>query len=53
MLAAAIRDIKSLDARSYEGRVTALEGLRIEASGPREALRLGTQRKEAARHQPQ
>ena len=41
MLAAAIRDIKSLDARSYEGRVTALEGLRIEASGPREALRLG------------
>jgi flagellum-specific ATP synthase len=41
MLAAAIRDIKSLDPRSHEGRVTALEGLRIEASGPREALRLG------------
>ena len=28
MLAAAIRDIKSLDARSYEGRVTALEAQR-------------------------
>jgi len=41
MLAAAIRDIKALDPRTYEGRVTALEGLRIEAVGPREALRLG------------
>jgi flagellum-specific ATP synthase len=41
MLAAAIRDINSLDPRKHEGRVTALEGLRIEASGPREALRLG------------
>lgn len=41
MLAAAIRDIKALETRSHEGRVTALEGLRIEAVGPREALRLG------------
>jgi flagellum-specific ATP synthase len=41
MLAAAIRDIKALEPRTYEGRVTALEGLRIEAAGPAEALRLG------------
>ncbi len=41
MLAAAIRDIKSIGTRSHEGRVTALEGLRIEAVGPQEALKLG------------
>ncbi|MDZ4761542.1 MAG: FliI/YscN family ATPase [Alphaproteobacteria bacterium] len=41
MLAAAIRDVKSLEPRRFEGRVTALEGLRIEAAGPVEALRLG------------
>ncbi len=41
MLATAIRDIKALEPRSYEGRVTALEGLRIEAAGPAQALRLG------------
>jgi flagellum-specific ATP synthase len=41
MLATAIRDIKGLEPRSYEGRVTALEGLRIEAAGPAQALRLG------------
>jgi flagellum-specific ATP synthase len=41
MLAAAIRDIKSIEPRRFEGRVTALEGLRIEAAGPAEALRLG------------
>jgi flagellum-specific ATP synthase len=41
MLAAAIRDIKVLDPVRYEGRVTGLEGLRIEAAGPQQALRLG------------
>ncbi len=41
MLAAAIRDVKALEPRRFEGRVTALEGLRIEASGPVEALQLG------------
>ena len=41
MLASAIRDIKALEPRKYEGRVTALEGLRIEAAGPQQALRLG------------
>ena len=41
MLASAIRDIKALEPRQYEGRVTALEGLRIEAAGPQQALRLG------------
>ena len=41
MLAAAIRDIKVLEPVHYEGRVTALEGLRIEAAGPQQALRLG------------
>jgi len=41
MLASAIRDIKALDPLVHEGRVTALEGLRIEAAGPAAALRLG------------
>lgn len=41
MLASAIRDLKALEPRRYEGRVTALEGLRIEAAGPAQALRLG------------
>ena len=41
MLASAIRDLKALEPRCYEGRVTALEGLRIEAAGPAQALRLG------------
>ena len=41
MLASAIRDLKSLEPRRYEGRVTALEGLRIEAAGPAQAMRLG------------
>src|SRR5690242_16914757 len=41
MLASAIRDLKALEPRRYEGRVTALEGLRIEAAGPATALRLG------------
>lgn len=41
MLASAIRDIKALDPLRHEGRVTALEGLRIEAAGPAAALRLG------------
>ncbi len=41
MLASAIRDIKALDPLCHEGRVTALEGLRIEAAGPAQALRLG------------
>ena len=41
MLASAIRDIKVLEPIHYEGRVTALEGLRIEAAGPQQALRLG------------
>jgi flagellum-specific ATP synthase len=41
MLASAIRDIKALDPLVHEGRVTALEGLRIEAAGPPAALRLG------------
>lgn len=41
MLSSAIREMKALDALRYEGRVTALEGLRIEAAGPAEALRLG------------
>lgn len=41
MLASAIRDLKALEPRRYEGRVSALEGLRIEVSGPVAALRLG------------
>jgi len=41
MLASAIRDIKALEPLQYEGRVTALEGLRIEAAGHQRALRLG------------
>jgi flagellum-specific ATP synthase len=41
MLASAIRDLKALEPRRFEGRVTALEGLRIEAAGPAGALRLG------------
>lgn len=41
MLASAIRDLKALEAVRHEGRVTALEGLRIEAAGPQQALRLG------------
>ncbi len=41
MLASAIREVKALEPRRFEGRVTALEGLRIEASGPAEALKLG------------
>lgn len=41
LLTDAIRDVKALETRRYEGRVTALEGLRIEAAGPVEALRVG------------
>lgn len=41
MLAAAIRDVKSLERRQFEGRVVGLEGLRIEVAGPPEALQLG------------
>ncbi len=41
MLASAIRDLKALEPRRHEGRVTALEGLRIEVAGPAHALRLG------------
>ena len=41
MLAQAIRDVKAIQTTSYEGRITAVEGLRIEAAGPVEALRLG------------
>lgn len=41
MLASVIRDLKALDPVRHEGRVKALEGLRIEVSGPAEALRLG------------
>jgi len=41
MLASAIREIKALEPRRFEGHVTGLEGLRIEAAGPAEALRLG------------
>jgi flagellum-specific ATP synthase len=35
------RDIAALDPHRYEGRVTALSGALIEASGPQEALALG------------
>jgi flagellum-specific ATP synthase len=41
MLASAIRDLKALEPRRHEGRVTGLEGLRIEVSGPASALKLG------------
>jgi flagellum-specific ATP synthase len=41
MLASAIREIKALEPLTHEGRVTALEGLRIEVAGPAAALRLG------------
>ena len=41
MLANAIRDVKRLKSITYEGRISAVEGLRIEAVGPVEALRLG------------
>src|SRR5262245_35945913 len=41
MLASAIRDVKAIEPRRFEGRVTALEGLRIEAAGPAGAMRLG------------
>jgi flagellum-specific ATP synthase len=41
MLAAAIRDVKALQPRRHEGRVAALEGLRIEVTGPAAAMRLG------------
>jgi flagellum-specific ATP synthase len=41
MLASAIRDLKALEPRHFEGRVAALEGLRIEAVGPAGALKLG------------
>lgn len=41
MLAAAIRDVKSLERRQFEGRVVGLEGLRIEVAGPPEALQIG------------
>ncbi|MEZ5936955.1 MAG: FliI/YscN family ATPase [Hyphomonadaceae bacterium] len=42
MLSAAIRDIKSIERVRHEGRIVGIEGLRIEAAGPREALRLGS-----------
>ena len=41
MLAQAIRDVKSTPVVSFEGEITAVEGLRIEAVGPVEALKLG------------
>jgi flagellum-specific ATP synthase len=42
MLTAAIRDIKMIPRVRHEGRIAGIEGLRIEVSGPREALRLGS-----------
>lgn len=41
MLASLIRDVKLYDPRLFEGRVRAVEGVRIEADGPLDALRLG------------
>jgi flagellum-specific ATP synthase len=41
MLSAAVRDVKLLSRVRCEGRVVAIEGLRIEVAGPVEALRLG------------
>ena len=41
MLQDLIRDVKRASAIQLTGRVEALEGLRIEASGPRTALRIG------------
>ncbi len=41
MLQQAIKDVKSIEKQMFEGRVVAVEGLRIEASGPAQALRLG------------
>lgn len=41
MLASAIRDLKALEPRRHEGRVAALEGLRIEVTGPAQAMKLG------------
>ncbi|MBI1360317.1 MAG: flagellar protein export ATPase FliI [Alphaproteobacteria bacterium] len=52
MLASAIREVKALEPRRFEGRVTALEGLRIEASGPAEALKLGASVRFATRDGP-
>ena len=42
MLQDLIRDVRSVPRIEASGRVVALEGLRLEASGPRGALRLGT-----------
>jgi flagellum-specific ATP synthase len=52
MLASAIRDLKALEPRRHQGRVTALEGLRIEASGPAAALRLGASVRFGDEHGP-
>jgi Flagellar biosynthesis/type III secretory pathway ATPase len=41
MLQELIRDIKRLEPIRAEGQVSGLEGLRIEATGPKSALRLG------------
>ncbi len=41
VLQQAINDIKNIEKQMFEGRVVAVEGLRIEATGPAEALRLG------------
>lgn len=42
MLQDIIRDVKRMPLIAAEGRIVALEGLRIEASGPPVALRIGT-----------
>jgi flagellum-specific ATP synthase len=41
MLLSAIRETKALERVTFQGRITALEGLRIEAVGPAEVLRAG------------
>jgi flagellum-specific ATP synthase len=41
VLAGLIRDVKAFDPLQYEGRVTGVEGVRLEVSGPGVALRLG------------
>jgi flagellum-specific ATP synthase len=41
MLSAAIRDVELLQGKRFEGRVSAIAGLRIETVGPPEALKLG------------
>ena len=52
MLTQAIRDVKNLNIQQFVGRVLAVEGLRVEASGPREALGLGAYARFGDRHGP-